>query len=888
MKKKLLSLVLVIVLLLVNIIPAFAIGETLTSSASPDEIRAAMEIVTDSVTRMKNLFPENTDASVMDIFRSFSSKLSPLTSTLSLVNGSVSFMKLIGIMEDKNAAAMASILEQVREINEKVQDMDRKLNEITVQMSKLQASVDFNARTEKAIMLHSGWKDFEYRYMEDGMDAIITQYNGMMLNGMQRWCLNTSTDARNYGGINNTSVMIPYTLTDGSYEVVFSHGNSLPENDRYLILSEDFLPSSVSWNVNTFRDDIEGYIISRINEAVSEGKFDAFVSDNFPEFTSEGSAALTESLISMVASDAVDQIIYRVSAAEVNKDSTFSLEVSRQFQNYCSHLLGSEEGLDAMFKTMYLTHAFEYQIADDYLDFCAEMAIKTGVYGTFAANVLGMSDFITDSEKTASVDCMCKALNTIGEARQNGLTGSGRYCYLTNTEIVLSEIEFDTHADIYTREDNAVTTYKSSSCDPIKVRFYARWRSGVPNPTRTDLIGDSAATLLVYTLQSNGVTLNYDYFNNNLGEWDVENLGPIITSFGEETTMPLEKNSPMLVTKILGDWFTNGSIIYLNNLPKKATSSYFSSRRMIAGSLLDPVTGNIEINRVLSGLAIYGETHFTWFDDEVVLIGGSASQDSFYKYLVKNEESSIYYYNYDYDQEVWYNCLIRRPVSTSLLTGSRYNPLASFTSLSLELMSPEVSDYPVFTSPVTEQSENAVEFSDVSPDDWFYDDVTWAAENGITLGIGDGLFDPDGICTREQFVTFLWRAAGAPVSDSALPFTDLHDNEEAAAAIRWAYDKEIVKGISDSLFDPDSSVTREQLATFIYRYVKALGCGFSDDWMFLLDYDDAGEISSWANEAMHWCVMNSVVNGYGDRILDPQGTAYRSQVVAMLHRLFSL
>ena len=93
------------------------------------------------------------------------------------------------------------------------------------------------------------------------------------------------------------------------------------------------------------------------------------------------------------------------------------------------------------------------------------------------------------------------------------------------------------------------------------------------------------------------------------------------------------------------------------------------------------------------------------------------------------------------------------------------------------------------------------------------------------------------------------------------------------------------KGISDGT-NPTASVTREQLATMLYRYAQSKGKGFTGAWMFLLDYPDATNVSEWADEAMHWCVMKEIVNGVGENKLAPQGTATRAQIVTMLHRVF--
>lgn len=179
-------------------------------------------------------------------------------------------------------------------------------------------------------------------------------------------------------------------------------------------------------------------------------------------------------------------------------------------------------------------------------------------------------------------------------------------------------------------------------------------------------------------------------------------------------------------------------------------------------------------------------------------------------------------------------------------------------------------------------------FSDVNTGDWFCDAVLWAAGYGITNGTDETHFSPFETGTRAQALTFLWRAAGSPVVNYAMQFTDVEENAYCTDALQWAAFNGIMKGTSGTTAEPDADITREQLAVMLYNYAKSKGEGFSGDWMFLLDYDDVGEISEWANEAMHWCVMKGIINGVGDNRLAPQETANRAEIVTMLYRYFVL
>ncbi len=177
-------------------------------------------------------------------------------------------------------------------------------------------------------------------------------------------------------------------------------------------------------------------------------------------------------------------------------------------------------------------------------------------------------------------------------------------------------------------------------------------------------------------------------------------------------------------------------------------------------------------------------------------------------------------------------------------------------------------------------------FSDADAKAWYHDGVHWALENGVMQGVGDGLFQPDGTTSRAQVATMLWRLAGSPAYSGASEFADVSNEAWYGPAIRWASAEGIVTGFERdgaTVFDPDAAVTREQFAAMLYRLAQSDGKGFTGAWMFLLDYPDAASVGEWADEAMHWMVMQGVINGM-DGKLAPQGTATRAQVATMLMR----
>lgn len=175
-------------------------------------------------------------------------------------------------------------------------------------------------------------------------------------------------------------------------------------------------------------------------------------------------------------------------------------------------------------------------------------------------------------------------------------------------------------------------------------------------------------------------------------------------------------------------------------------------------------------------------------------------------------------------------------------------------------------------------------FYDVPNDAYYYEAVKWAAEKGVTSGIGNNLFAPNQPCTRAQIVTFLWRAAGSPVVNYRMPFTDVDESAYYAEAVRWAASTGIVTGLTEMTFGTNDVCTRAQAATMIYRYAQAQGKGFTGAWMFLLPFTDVPE---WAYESVAWCYMNGVTTGVNETAFAPGNDCTRAQIVTFLWRAFS-
>lgn len=177
-------------------------------------------------------------------------------------------------------------------------------------------------------------------------------------------------------------------------------------------------------------------------------------------------------------------------------------------------------------------------------------------------------------------------------------------------------------------------------------------------------------------------------------------------------------------------------------------------------------------------------------------------------------------------------------------------------------------------------------FRDVTESDWFYDDVRFANQNGLFNGVEKDLFAPEEPMTRGMLVTVLWRLDGETAPKTATTFTDVDVNAYYADAVAWAAESGVVNGIGGNKFDPEGNVTREQIAAILFRYASLKGVDTAAR-ANLATFPDAEKTSAYAHDALSWAVAAELVKGTkeGSTIyLDPQGSATRAQVAAILSR----
>ena len=178
-------------------------------------------------------------------------------------------------------------------------------------------------------------------------------------------------------------------------------------------------------------------------------------------------------------------------------------------------------------------------------------------------------------------------------------------------------------------------------------------------------------------------------------------------------------------------------------------------------------------------------------------------------------------------------------------------------------------------------------FADIAESDWFYDDVLHSFFGGLIKGTSNDTFSPDTTISRGQIITILYRLDGEknlPDSSEVLPFPDV-SNSWYSDAVHWATHEGIINGYNNGKFGPNDPVTREQIAVILWRYAKYAGYEMSTGkTMNMFSFDDASDISEFAIAPMQWAYGHSIINGTSSTTLSPQGYATRAQFAAIICR----
>ena len=223
-------------------------------------------------------------------------------------------------------------------------------------------------------------------------------------------------------------------------------------------------------------------------------------------------------------------------------------------------------------------------------------------------------------------------------------------------------------------------------------------------------------------------------------------------------------------------------------------------------------------------------------------------------------------------------------------SGSKINAARAAYENLTDTQKALVSNYHVLVAAETafaKLTDAPLPFVDVDKSEWYYTAVQYAYENGLFSGTSATTFAPEDTLSRSMVVSVLYRLSGSPSVTDSRSFSDVSSGLWYTDAVNWAAGTSVIDGVGDNRFAPESDITREQLATILYRYAKNMHLTDANDTE-LSRFKDADTVSDWAAEAMVWAVANGLISGTSDTTLSPKDTATRAQFAQIMYQFSAL
>lgn len=195
----------------------------------------------------------------------------------------------------------------------------------------------------------------------------------------------------------------------------------------------------------------------------------------------------------------------------------------------------------------------------------------------------------------------------------------------------------------------------------------------------------------------------------------------------------------------------------------------------------------------------------------------------------------------------------------------------------------------LFMTPVIVEKPVCSLFDDVRDNAWYFPAVKFVSERGLITGTGNNCFSPSQPLTRAMAATVIAKLAAVDISSyTASPFSDVAQGKWYTSAVSWAYENSIVSGVGNGLFDPSSSVTRQDFMVILYGYAVKYGFTAAQSGAQLMGFVDSAEVSGYANDAVVWATRAGLLSGDGEGQLDPKGTTTRAQTAQILMKFVEL
>ena len=538
----------------------------------------------------------------------------------SAVSGCVSFLQMIGILEDPTEAGIATIITEVKSVQDELHTMDQKLDNLALQLLDLASSEEEKARDNKARDLVKDWQDFNTFYVNP-LKNLVTDYEGYVNRGMKHWWEHSSHDGIRvlYASYNKKTVLTysRCSYAEGTPDQA-DNGETVLKNDC-IGLPAEYVPntSAESFSMDHYKERFQELTAEAVIKAADDKKLDA--SQSFYADWAKLDDAGKKSLAQKLAPDFLNTLIYTVSCDVMSKDENDKWVISaiNAYSNYCDMVMKTNSGIDALINTLYLTHGFEGEVASDVRDITNSMIATAGYYGSFVLTVAGQD---ADQTTKAKEDLQKKWVDTIKALDKKGssaLTGHDNYCYIVGAVVDFTQLSCQSDMTmVYRQIDRSDDSRALISFTSGPWKLYSKHGLQTSLPP---IVNSVYAEVLYHQFASQkkekAKTFN-EYLNVN-GVSVAHFNGLLLTNYQDAETFSLSDGVSMNAINIFGSYFKDGkNYSIFDGSPSKAKGGNFKLHDKVVYDCINMENGDLKVNQTFAARAAYTESHWFWIIDE--------------------------------------------------------------------------------------------------------------------------------------------------------------------------------------------------------------------------------------------------------------------------------
>lgn len=567
-----------------------------------DEASDTLEIIGKFTEALSKFYENTSEMSKISAF------LTRFGGVVEGAGGVIGILQMAGIIKDPTEEMLAEILTEVKNIQEKLEAMDKKLDDLNTQLIGVAASIEEKDRSNKAASMLKNWDDFNRDYCET-LDTYIEEYQAKVVVGIQDWWKNEEKDGVRviYHMIDNAPQL---TYSSSDYSAVLEtadNGESIDQDCSFKVPAE-YIPDTIAlgtFDVNKYQSLFTGAMAAKFIEAANGEKLDA--NENFYAAWKELDDTAKTEKANAYAADILNSQIYVTACNVMSASHEWVTDVRAAYRNYNNHILSKNSGINAELNAMYLTHGFEGEIRSDIEEFCDAMIVKAGVYGQFALTCMGQDKLMTIQNRQEVRTMFLNTVNKLSEKKKLAVTGFDNFCYITGTRVDFDTVELSSKMSVTTFGSSTLTGFTKTDWDVTIPNYLNNIYSQVLYDQYKTLNQGTSSFAAYLNKYKTGIAENYD--------------GTIMTKYGGDSDFALNEGISMKAHNRLGNYFEYDGMYKINvDNPSKIENEYFLLHDKVTYDVFDMKDETVKVNQLAAARAFYGENHWYWICDEITAL----------------------------------------------------------------------------------------------------------------------------------------------------------------------------------------------------------------------------------------------------------------------------